>query len=117
MKYFRNYPYTAESLKAEFRALCLTMHPDKGGNADEFKAMSAEYSDILATLTNGNGTTAAKARTAANDDSEAAQDFADMMERPRPLAPRHPPPLLLAALLPWLPPAHLPPPWHPWPLL
>ncbi len=82
MKYFVNYPYTAESLKAEFRALCLTMHPDKGGNADEFKAMSAEYSDILATLTNGNGTTANKARTAANDDSEAAQDFADLMGAP-----------------------------------
>ena len=65
MKYFINSPYTAESLKAEFRALCLTMHPDKGGNADEFKAMSAEYNDILASLTNGNGTTADKARTAA----------------------------------------------------
>lgn len=81
MKYFKNYPYTAESLKAEFRALCLTMHPDKGGNADEFKTMSAEYSDILASLTNGNGTTA-KTRTAANDDSDPAQDFADLMGAP-----------------------------------
>jgi len=81
MKYFKNYPYTAESLKAEFRALCLTMHPDKGGNADEFKAMSAEYSDILASLTNGNGTTANKARTAATDDT-TAQDFADLMGAP-----------------------------------
>lgn len=71
MKYFKNYPYTAESLKAEFRALCLTMHPDKGGNADEFKAMSAEYNDILASLTNGNGTTA-------NNESEAA----DIMTTP-----------------------------------
>ena len=81
MKYFVNYPYTVESLKAEFRALCLTMHPDKGGNADEFKTMSAEYSDILASLTNGNGTTANKARTAANDDT-TAQDFADLMGAP-----------------------------------
>ena len=81
MKYFKNYPYTVESLKAEFRALCLTMHPDKGGNADEFKAMSAEYNDILASLTNGNGTTANKTRTAANDDT-TAQDFADLMGAP-----------------------------------
>lgn len=81
MKYFKNYPYTAESLKAEFRALCLTMHPDKGGNADEFKAMTAEYSDILASLTNGNGTTDNKARTAATDDT-TAQDFADLMGAP-----------------------------------
>ena len=42
MKYFVNYPYTAESLKAEFRALCLTMHPDKGGNAEEFKVAMDE---------------------------------------------------------------------------
>lgn len=77
MKYFRNYPYTAESLKAEFRALCLTMHPDRGGNADEFKAMTAEYNDILDTLT---GKTTS--RTAAHDDSDAAQDFADMMGAP-----------------------------------
>jgi len=81
MKYFVNYPYTAESLKAEYRALCLTMHPDKGGNADEFNAMSAEYSDILASLTNGNGTTANKTRTAATDDT-TAQDFADLMGAP-----------------------------------
>ena len=74
MKYFRNYPYTAESLKAEFRALCLTMHPDKGGNADEFKAMSAEYEQTARNL-DGNGTTA-------NDESEAAKDFADMMGAP-----------------------------------
>ena len=80
MKYFKNYPYTVESLKAEFRALCLTMHPDKGGNADEFKAMSAEYSDILASLTNGT-TTANKARAAATDDT-TAQDFADLMGAP-----------------------------------
>ena len=77
MKYFKNYPYTAESLKAEFRALCLTMHPDKGGNADEFKAMTAEYNDILNTLTGK-----ATSRHAATDDSEAAKDFADMMGAP-----------------------------------
>jgi len=78
MKYFKNYPYTAESLKAEFRALCLTMHPDKGGNADEFKAMTAEYNDILNTLTGK----ATSRHAAATDDSEAAQDFADMMGAP-----------------------------------
>lgn len=76
MKYFINYPYTAESLKAEFRALCLTMHPDKGGNADEFKAMTAEYNDILNTLTGK-----ATSRHAATDDT-TAQDFADMMGAP-----------------------------------
>ena len=78
MKYFKNFPYTAETLKAEFRALCLTMHPDRGGNAEEFKAMTAEYNDILDTLTGK----ATSRHAAANDDSEAAQDFADMMGAP-----------------------------------
>lgn len=41
-KYFTNIS-TPEELKAQFRAYCVTMHPDKGGNADEFKIMVAEY--------------------------------------------------------------------------
>lgn len=71
MKYFNNYPYTAESLKAEFRALCLTMHPDKGGNADEFKAMSAEYYDLLK---NVDGTTAREAEEARQRAEEARRE-------------------------------------------
>lgn len=66
MKYFINTPYTAETLKAEFRALCLTMHPDKGGNAEEFKAMQSEYDNILKTLTGTKGTTAATDEDAAD---------------------------------------------------
>ena len=50
MKYFINTPYTAETLKAEFRALCLTMHPDRGGNAEEFKAMQNEYEEVTNNL-------------------------------------------------------------------
>lgn len=71
MKYFKNYPYTAESLKAEFRALCLTMHPDKGGNADEFKAMSTEYYDLLK---NVDGTTAREAEEARQRAEEARRE-------------------------------------------
>ena len=76
MKYFINYPYTAESLKAEFRALCLTMHPDKGGNADEFKTMSAEYEQ---TARNLNGTK--QNRKAAEDMSEAMRRAAEKMRQ------------------------------------
>ncbi len=71
MKYFNNFPYTAESLKAEFRALCLTMHPDKGGNADDFKAMSAEYYDILK---NVDGTAAREAEEARQRAEEARRE-------------------------------------------
>lgn len=46
MKYFNNIT-TAEEIKKQFRAYCVSMHPDKGGDPEEFKAMMAEYNDIL----------------------------------------------------------------------
>ena len=46
MKYF-NHITTAEELKKQFRVYCVSMHPDKGGDPEEFKAMMAEYNDIL----------------------------------------------------------------------
>lgn len=46
MKYFNNIT-TAEELKKQFRAYCVSMHPDKGGDPEEFKAMMAEYDGII----------------------------------------------------------------------
>ena len=46
MKYFKNIT-TAEEIKKQFRAYCVSMHPDKGGDPEEFKAMIAEYNGIL----------------------------------------------------------------------
>ena len=42
MKYFNNIT-TSEELKKQFRAYCVSMHPDKGGDPEEFKQMMAEY--------------------------------------------------------------------------
>lgn len=42
MRYFANIN-NPEDLKKQFRAYCVTMHPDKGGDAEEFKAMLNEY--------------------------------------------------------------------------
>lgn len=81
MKYFVNFPYTAESLKSEYRELCKKLHPDTGGNAQDFAEMMNEYEQTARNL-NGNGTTANKTRTAATDDSDPAQDFADLMGAP-----------------------------------
>lgn len=53
MKYFKKSSYTAEELKKEFRELANHLHPDHGGNAEEFKAMMAEYSTLLATTGTG----------------------------------------------------------------
>lgn len=46
MKYF-NHITTAEEIKKQFRAYCVNMHPDKGGDPEEFKAMMAEYNGII----------------------------------------------------------------------
>lgn len=46
MKYFKNIT-TAEEIKKQFRAYCVSMHPDKGGDPEEFKTMMAEYNDII----------------------------------------------------------------------
>ena len=53
MKYFVNFPYTAESLKNEYREFCKKLHPDTGGNAQDFAEMMNEYEQ---TARNLNGT-------------------------------------------------------------
>lgn len=45
MKYFKNIT-TPEELKKQFRTLATKLHPDRGGNAEEFKNMMAEYMAI-----------------------------------------------------------------------
>lgn len=46
MKYFRNIT-TAEEIKKQFRAYCINMHPDRGGDPEEFKQMMAEYKKAM----------------------------------------------------------------------
>lgn len=46
MKYFKNIT-TAEEIKKQFRVYCVSMHPDKGGDPEEFKLMMSEYNDII----------------------------------------------------------------------
>lgn len=45
-KYFSNI-ITAKEIKKQFRAYCVSMHPDRGGDPEEFKQMMAEYNDII----------------------------------------------------------------------
>lgn len=46
MKYFKDIT-TAEEIKMQFRAYCVSMHPDKGGDPEEFKMMMSEYNGII----------------------------------------------------------------------
>lgn len=68
MKYFANHPYTAETLKSEYRELCKKLHPDTGGNAQDFAEMMNEYEQTRRNL-DGNGTTAHTAHTTADSDT------------------------------------------------
>lgn len=64
MKYFNNIS-TAEELKKQFRAYCVSMHPDKGGDPEEFKLMVSEYNDIIKNFE--------RAKEAARAEEEARQ--------------------------------------------
>ena len=73
MKYFVNFPYTAESLKNEYRELCKKLHPDTGGNAQDFAEMMNEYEQ---TARNLNG-------TKQHADAERARQEAEARRRER----------------------------------
>lgn len=77
MKYFKNIT-TAEEIKKQFRAYCVSMHPDKGGDPEEFKAMMAEYNDIIK-----NFERAEEARQAAEEARQAAEEARKEAEEER----------------------------------
>ena len=51
MTYFENCK-TAEELRKEFHRLAKELHPDNGGNAEDFKAMKAEFEKAWETVGN-----------------------------------------------------------------
>lgn len=89
MKYFVNFPYTAETLKNEYRELCKKLHPDTGGNAEEFKNMMNEYEQTARTISGA--TRQSSQSTTTGDDFEGmsaaplngtkGKTFADLVAR------------------------------------
>lgn len=75
MKYFNNIS-TAEELKKQFRSYCVNMHPDKGGDPEEFKNMMAEYNGIIKNFERAKEETKAKeeARQAAEKARKEAEE-------------------------------------------
>ena len=72
MKYFNNIT-TAEELKKQFRAYCVSMHPDKGGDPEEFKQMMAEYDGIIKNFE--------QAKKRAEEEEEARQAAEEARQR------------------------------------
>mgnify|MGYP004524064631 CR=1 FL=1 len=78
MKYFRNI-ITAEEIKKQFRAYCVSMHPDKGGDPEEFKSMMSEYNDIIKNFERAKE--AARAEEEARKAAEEARKEAEERKR------------------------------------
>lgn len=78
MKYFKNIT-TAEEIKKQFRAYCVSMHPDKGGDPEEFKSMMSEYNDIIKNFERAKE--AARAEEEARKAAEEARKEAEERKR------------------------------------
>lgn len=78
MKYLNNIT-TAEELKKQFRAYCVNMHPDKGGDPEEFKNMMAEYKGIIKNFERAKDE--AKAEEEARQAAEEARKEAEERKR------------------------------------
>ena len=52
MKYFANI-HNADELRKAYRQHVINLHPDRGGNEEEFKAMQAEFETLKKQYQNG----------------------------------------------------------------
>ena len=78
MKYFA-FCHTAEELKKAYRAAAKRLHPDAGGDPEEFKRMQAAFESTWARLKNIHQTKDGKTYEA--ETTETAGEFMDLIER------------------------------------
>ena len=70
---------TAEDVKTRFKELAKKLHPDCGGNAEEFKKMMAEYETAFERLKNVHQTAEGKTYESKKASSQTAKQFADII--------------------------------------
>lgn len=81
MTYFKNCK-TIEDVKETYRKLAKKLHPDCGGNADEFKKMSAEYTTAYNRFKNVHRSQAADQEEKTEYRTEySAEEFADIINK------------------------------------
>ena len=77
MKYF-NTSNTAEELKKEYRKLAKLLHPDLGGNEEEFKVMQNEFEKMWERLKNIH--TNSVGETYTKETAETPQEFINIID-------------------------------------
>lgn len=77
MKYFTNCK-TAEELKKEYRTLAKQLHPDLGGDTEEFKIMQNEFEAMWERLKNVH--TNSKGETYTKETTETPKDFIHIID-------------------------------------
>lgn len=80
MKYYSKCE-TIEDVKATFKKLVKQLHPDNGGDAEEFKAMMNEYAEAFKRLKNVHKTQEGETYTAHQESQETPEQFADLIEK------------------------------------
>ena len=83
MTYFKNCR-TIEDVKETYRKLAKKLHPDCGGDAEEFKKMMAEYTVIFKRLKNVHRTEEKKEQAeqeSHTEYTESPEDFADIINK------------------------------------
>ena len=75
-KYFNNINSFME-LKKKYKELCFKLHPDLGGNTQDFQAMQNEYESVFDYWKNNNNTTQEKKYHT----SESVKDYKDIVEQ------------------------------------
>lgn len=76
MSYFKDCK-TAEELKKAYRTWAKKLHPDLGGNAEEFKVMQAEYERLWGRLKNVHQN--AQGETYTKETDETPQEFINII--------------------------------------
>lgn len=72
---------TAEELKKAYREIAKRLHPDNGGNEEEFKRMQSEFAKAFESLKNTHRSAEGKTYTSREETTETAQEFMEKIEK------------------------------------